>query len=103
MSAGTSQAASARSRAEVATQLAARYLQQLCKHFGHRRPATFDAAAGSIAFEGGTCRLAATADRLTLTLEAAGPAALAELQEVVASHLLRFAFREALSVEWRQD
>ena len=38
---------------------------------------------------------------LTLTVETGDPEALAQLQDVVARHLVRFAFREELAVEWR--
>lgn len=90
----------ARATARVATPKASQYLQTLCKHFGHRRPVTFDKAAGEIAFDGGTCRLAAEGETLTLTVEAAGPAERERLQEVIASHLLRFAFKEQMTVSW---
>jgi hypothetical protein len=88
--------------AEVATPKASRYLQQLCKHFGHKLPATFDASEGRIEFSTGACRLEAGAEVLTLHLTAPDGGRLAELQEVVGSHLLRFAFRDALKVEWRE-
>lgn len=35
-----------------------------------------------------------------MTLEAATPETVTALQDVVASHLLRFAFREDLRIEW---
>ena len=89
-----------RATARVATPKASQYLQTLCKHFGHRRPVTFDKTAGEIAFDGGTCRLAAEGEVLTLTVEAADPAERERLQEVIASHLLRFAFKEQMTVSW---
>jgi uncharacterized protein len=46
-----------RSAASVATPHASRYLQQLCKHFAHKRPASFDARRGRIAFAIGLCEL----------------------------------------------
>ena len=36
------------SHAEVATANASRYLQQLCKHFGHKVEASFDEKAGIV-------------------------------------------------------
>ena len=88
--------------AAVATPKASRYLQQLCKHFGHKIPATFDQQAGRIDFTIGACRLDAGAEVLTLHLTAPDGERLAELQEVVGSHLLRFAFRDGLQVDWRE-
>lgn len=93
--------ATLRSRAEIATPQASRYLQQLCKHFAHKLPVTHDALAGSVAFAMGTCTLAA--DAATLRLDCAAPDAeqLERLQDVIARHLLRFAFREELRVAWQ--
>jgi uncharacterized protein len=90
-----------RSTAVVATPQAGRYLTQLCKHFQHKCPVTLDDASGHIAFSMGDCRLRAGAGILTLSLQSAGDAQLAQLQDVVARHLLRFAFREAMQIVWR--
>ena len=38
------------SHAEIPTASASRYLQQLCKHFAHKLPVTFDPAEGRIGF-----------------------------------------------------
>lgn len=90
-----------RSRARVATPQARKYLVQLCKPFAHKLPATWDEQSGHIAFSLGDCRLQAGADRLELALEAPDPAALGQLQDVVARHLVRFAFRETLPIDWQ--
>jgi hypothetical protein len=74
--------------ARIHTPLAARYLTQLCKHFEHKLPVTHGNGAGSIAFSSGVCTLAAD------------DASLAQITDVVSRHLVRFAFREPLSVEW---
>lgn len=89
-----------RASARVATADASKYLQQLCKHFQHKLPVTFDAAAGSISFSAGEVRLAADADALNISLESPSAEDLERLKDVVARHLLRFAFREELSVAW---
>jgi uncharacterized protein len=90
-----------RSTAVIATPQAGRYLTQLCKHFQHKCAVTQDDASGHIAFSAGDCRLRAGAGNLTLSLEAADGAQLAQVQDVVARHLLRFAFREAMQIAWR--
>lgn len=89
-----------RSSAEIATPNASRYLQQLCKHFAHKRPVEFTPLEGRIAFSSGDCRLEAVDGRLTMSVAAAGAEDLAELQDVVARHLERFAFREPLDIAW---
>nr|WP_294510626.1 DUF2218 domain-containing protein [uncultured Rhodopila sp.] len=89
------------STAEITTPLASRYMTQLCKHFQHKLPVTLDDAAGHIVFSIGDCRLRAEADRLTLSLDSPDDAQLLQLQDVVARHLLRFAFRETMQIVWR--
>jgi hypothetical protein len=86
--------------ATVATPHASRYLQQLCKHFQHKLPVTFDPHSGQIVYSVGDCRLVAGEAVLTLLLMAQDPARLEQLQDVVARHLLRFAFREGVTIDW---
>ena len=89
------------SKAEIATDRASRYLQQLCKHFAHKLPVEFDLQRGRIEFSIGLCRLEASPELLTMEAEASDAETLAQLEGVVARHLERFAFREAPSVAWR--
>jgi uncharacterized protein len=86
--------------ARVGTTLPRRYMTQLCKHFEHRLAVSYDETQGRIAFQAGVCRLAVEPDALVMTVEAAEEAALPQLQDVVARHLLRFAFREPPKIEW---
>lgn len=89
-------------KAVVETPKASGYLQQLCKHFAHKVPASFDGAEGLVAFPNGDCMLRTSPDGgvLTITVSAATNAHLESLQEIVGGHLERFAFREKLRVEW---
>lgn len=90
-----------RASAQVATASASRYIQQLCKHFAHKIPTTFGTDEGTLTFPLGPVALAADEERLTIAVEAEDAERLAELQDVVARHLVRFAFRETLAIEWR--
>jgi len=86
--------------AEVRTAHAERYLGQMCKHFAHKRPVEYtERRSGRIAFGIGTCRLTADAETLTLDIEGA-PGDMDQLRNVVARHLVRFAFREELAIDW---
>ncbi|MCB4863034.1 DUF2218 domain-containing protein [Sphingobium sp. PNB] len=88
--------------AHVPTTNASRYLQQLCKHWGHKFETDFDARQGSIAFPMGPIRMAAGADALTVTIEPGEGTDVERFKQVVADHLDRFAFREApLTFDWR--
>ena len=90
------------STAIVPTTHASRYLQQLCKHWSHKFDVTFDANHGSIPLPLGSAKLDAGAEALTVTCTVPEGGDLARLQQVVADHLDRFAFREApLPFEWR--
>jgi hypothetical protein len=89
--------------ARVATAHAARYLSQLCKHFGHKVPATLGEGVGRVQFPAGVLDGAAEPDVLVLRVTAADPAEVERLCGVVARHLERFAFREAPSIQWAAD
>jgi len=89
--------------ADIATPNATRYLTQLCKHFQHRCPAWFQDGAGEVTLPSGTCLLRSHDGVLTLSLRAADDARMAQLREVVVRHLVRFAFREELRIDWTPE
>ena len=89
------------SQAHVTTPMAARYLGQLCKHFQHKLPVTLEDKSGQIVFGTGTCDLRAEDNTLELRCTAAEAESLDRLQDVVARHLQRFAFRDAPVIEWQ--
>lgn len=84
---------------EVETDHASRYLQQLCKHFGHTVPVSYTATEGDVTLPFGTCRLDADAHLLRLSVEGASQD-LPRLERFVADHLARFAFRENPKITW---
>ena len=69
--------------------------------FSAQAAVTWDDSEGHIAFSMGDCRLEAQDNALTLSLASPDDAELKRLQDVVPRHLLRFAFRESLEVQWR--
>jgi hypothetical protein len=86
--------------ATIGTPHAGRYLQQLCKHFAHKLPVAFDEQSGKIVYSIGECRLVAGEGVLILMATAPDGERLGQLQEVIARHLLRFAFREEMRIGW---
>ncbi|TDQ78877.1 hypothetical protein A8950_3339 [Dongia mobilis] len=90
------------SLARVATASPARYLGQLCKHFAHRIPAAHDAESGWIEFPFGRCDLAADGEVLAMSVAAANDEDLARMEDVIARHLVRFAFREPPEIVWQR-
>lgn len=88
-----------RSMALVPTANGSRYLQQLCKHWGHKFTVSFDPHQGRIDFgPDEALALVARVDGLELTVSVPEAEPLAPMEQVVADHLLRFAFREDLQV-----
>lgn len=76
---------------------AARYMIQLARHWSHRFEVSYDDISALIPLPLGTCSMLADPEGLAITLEAIDLESLAKLEDVVADHLLRFAFREPLT------
>ncbi|GIZ11536.1 DUF2218 domain-containing protein [Pseudomonas sp. NCCP-436] len=85
----------------VMTDSPARYIGRLCKHFAHKIPVSFDEQQGRIEFPAGLVTLQAEPEGLRLQLQSADTEALNRLQDIVASHFQRFAWREALTLDWQ--
>ncbi|WP_336981352.1 DUF2218 domain-containing protein [Altererythrobacter fulvus] len=109
-----SSTAIAATTAIVPTASGSRYLQQLCKHWSHSLEVEFTPEHGTIRFpaEGraGTfpgdalVTMDASADALEVRIEASVAEQRDVMKGVVASHLDRFAHREApLPFEWRDE
>lgn len=83
------------------TPFASRYLQQLCKHWSHTASVQFDAFRGAVHFESGEeVELIAENDALHITARVRAGADLDAWKTVIDAHLIRFAFRETLKVDW---
>lgn len=88
------------SSALVPTPNAEKYITQLAKHWGHKFDITEDAGTRIIDFGKARCFLSAEDSSLKATLEMPGDEA-DKLEQVVADHLNRFAFREGpLTFNW---
>ena len=83
----------------VPTAHASRYLQQLCKHWGHKYPVTFTPENGRIEMSAGILILDADAEGLGLHLTTE-PDVLETMEGVVERHLERFAHKEELKFDW---
>ena len=88
-------------QAIVPTTNGSRYLQQLCKHWSHKLQVEFDATQGVVTFPDAVATMTAGPEALTVTIEASDADTQERMKGVVASHLDRFAFREApLAFDW---
>jgi len=86
--------------ARVPTDKASRYLKALCNHFDRKAEATHDDNSGRIRFAFGECELTAEDGTLALRVSADRDSRLQRVCDVVAGHLVRFAIKEELRVEW---
>jgi len=90
------------SRADVATEHASKYLQQLCKHWVHKFAVEFGPSHGTIELSLGRTVMDADAAALHIAVTAPDAEALERLETVVADHIRRFAFREELVFDWKR-
>lgn len=91
-----------RSRAQVQTPNASRYLVQLCKHFAHKIEVEYDTRIGQAIFPFGTCTMLADDQQLVLQCTGTDEASLRRIEDIVKTHLEGFAFREKPSIVWEQ-
>ena len=89
--------------ASIPTPNARRYLGQFVKHFAHKLPFVRheNNEHGEVEFPLGLCSLDADATRLSIIVNASTPDEIERLKDVVDRHLLRFAFREELAIDWQ--
>ncbi len=90
------------SQARVPTSEASRYLKQLCRHWSHKFPVTEGDDRGIVPFgDDRICTFEASEEALLMKVATPDPAGLTRLENTVADHLLRFAFRERLGdITW---
>lgn len=97
----TDAAVQSQARIPTAPNKARTYMIQLCKHFGHKVEAKFDDTHGRIAFGDRVCELSVDQpDLLTINLTAPDEPSLHAVEDIVARHLVRFAFKEELQIQW---
>ena len=89
--------------AHVPTGSASRYLQQLAKHWSHKMTVVVTPEEAMIDFPNGArLAMAVAPGTLDVVLTVLADGDVARMRDVVASHLDRFAFREApLTFDWQ--
>lgn len=77
-----------------ATPNGSKYLQQLCKHFGHKVDVDYDHQTGTVAFPMGPAKMQADETGLTVVFTLSKPEDVPAAHSVIDRHLETFAFRE---------
>lgn len=75
-------------------------MKKLLRHFSHKIEVQFDDHIGSAAFPFGDAYLEAGDSLLAIHVKALNEDAMAQLQGVIGGHLVRFASKEDLTIEW---
>ncbi|SNZ20613.1 DUF2218 domain-containing protein [Cohaesibacter gelatinilyticus] len=86
--------------ARAETEFASKYLQQLCKHFAHKVPSTYDETSGKVEFPMGDCTMQATSGVLTVTCHSEERDGVTQMGQIIDKHLERFAWKEKLELTW---
>ncbi|MGH1331361.1 MAG: DUF2218 domain-containing protein [Paracoccaceae bacterium] len=90
------------SQARFKTPNAAKYIQQLCKHFAHKVDVEYDETKGRAALPPGPATMQADAQALSFSISAADEKGLQLARFIIEDHMKRFAFREGFeALEWQ--
>lgn len=90
------------STARYSSPNAAKYVQQLAKHFAHKIDVQADADSAAFQMEAGSVRLDAEDGAFVARVEAEDAKGIINLRYVIDKHLVIFAYREGFrGLEWR--
>lgn len=84
----------------IATPAASQYIGKLCRHFRHKIETEYTVNTGLATFPFGTCNMTATATHLTFDITAGDMESVEKIKGVLVRHLVKFAYKEQLVVEW---
>ncbi len=95
--------ASVTSRADVATDVPARYAKQLVSHLGRKLDFATKGDVSTAAIGTGTGQVVVGDNVLTLLATGPDEESVATVEHVLGSHLERFAQRDELAVRWNRS
>lgn len=85
----------------IKTKEGAMYIGKLCRHFRHKIEANYEGNTGIAHFPAGICHMRAESDALIFDVEAENAEGLEKIQGALDRHLIKFAFREELVIDWK--
>lgn len=74
----------------------------MCKHFSVKVPATYTETEGHVLFPFGDCKMKADNDILSISIAVENEETAAKAEGVIVSHLMKFAWREQLDIQWNR-
>lgn len=88
------------SHANVTLISASASMKKLCRHFSHKIETEFDDESGFVRFPFAQVELKADGQQLSIQVEADDQQGLEKGRDVISSHLLRFATRQQVELNW---
>lgn len=82
------------------TESAPLYMTKLCKHFRHKIPVELEAEKAHAQFPYGECRMYADQQNIRFDCQVNDASKVEQMKEVIFSHLVRFAPKEELVIDW---
>lgn len=89
------------STATITTQAAGQYIGKLCRHFRHKIETEYTPTTGLATFPFGTCNMTATPVELIFDITAQDTESVEKIKGVLERHLVKFAYKENLTIDWR--
>lgn len=87
----------------IATLAASQYIGKLCRHFRHKIETEYTPTTGLATFPFGTCNMTATPSHLIFDITADDAESVEKIKGVLIRHLDKFAYKETLVIEWRDE
>ena len=88
------------SHADVTLVSASASMKKLCRHFSHKVEAEFDDENGRVLFPFARVDFRADGQKLSIRVESDDEPGLERGREVVGGHLIRFATRQEVELNW---
>lgn len=85
----------------IKTKEGVQYIGKLCRHFRHKIETNYEGNTGTAHFPWGICQMLAEPDALIFDVEAEDAEGMEKIQGALDRHLIKFAFREELVIEWQ--
>lgn len=87
--------------ASISTELGAKYIRHLCRHFNHKVEAVFNECEGRVQFQQGFCLMQQSSDTLCFYCQTENSENMRIIQYILDDHLRRFARTETLDYQWQ--
>lgn len=91
------------SKSTINTEAASSYIGKLCRHFRHKIETEYTATSGLATFPFGICEMSATPEHLFFNISASTLEGVEKIKGVLERHLLKFAYKEELVIQWQDE